>query len=64
MAGPCITAFRGDYFEQIDTLSYVEKKYDIDLDKRWEAALYLFILCIGVQSLHCIAGKYINTVNR
>jgi hypothetical protein len=38
LAGLCIKAFRGDYFEQIDTLTYVEKKYDIDLDKRWESA--------------------------
>jgi len=61
---PSIRAFRGDSFEQIDTLSYVEQKYDIAFDKRWQAAGYLFIFCIGAQVLHILAGKYVNTINR
>ena len=61
---PSITAFRGTYFEQIDTLNYVETKYDITYEGRWMAAVYLVIFCLGAQALHVLAGKYVNTVNR
>ena len=61
---PSITAFRGTYFEQIDTLDYVETKYDITYEGRWMAAVYLVIFCLGAQALHVLAGKYVNTVNR
>ena len=61
---PSITAFRGSFFEQIDTLAYVEQKYDIDFDERWMAVLYLVIFCGGCQTLHILAGKFVNTVNR
>ena len=61
---PSITAFRGSFFEQIDTLAYVEQKYDIDFDQRWMAVLFLFCFCVGCQTLHVLAGKFINTVNR
>eukprot|EP00227_Mantoniella_beaufortii_P011174 CAMPEP_0197591472 /NCGR_PEP_ID=MMETSP1326-20131121/13381_1 /TAXON_ID=1155430 /ORGANISM="Genus nov. species nov., Strain RCC2288" /LENGTH=1392 /DNA_ID=CAMNT_0043156947 /DNA_START=71 /DNA_END=4249 /DNA_ORIENTATION=- len=61
---PSITAFRGNYFEQVDTLSYVEGKYDIDFDARWMSVLYLFVFCVACQTLHICAGAFINTVNR
>lgn len=61
---PSITAFRGTYFETVDTLTYVEDKYDIDFDARWMAAFYLLIFCIACQALHIAAGKFIITVNR
>jgi ABC-type multidrug transport system ATPase subunit/ABC-type multidrug transport system permease subunit len=61
---PSITAFRGTYFEQIDTLSYVENKYDVTYEGRLTAAVYLAMFCVGAQGLHVLAGKYVNTVNR
>ena len=65
-AGDCpnIAAFRGAYYEQIDTLAYVEDKYDIDYDDRWMGALYLFIFAACCQTLHVLAGKFITNVNR
>ena len=52
------------YYEQIDTLAYVEDKYDIDYDDRWMGALYLFIFAACCQTVHVLAGKFITNVNR
>ena len=61
---PTIQAFRGTYFETIDTLSYVEQKYDIKFSDRWRAAGYLAIFMFGMQFLHSLFFKTSNVVKR
>lgn len=61
---PTIQAFRGTYFEKIDTLSYVEQKYDIKFSERWIACGYLGIFMFGMQFLHSFFFKTSNVVKR
>ena len=61
---PTIVAFRGTYFETIDTLAFVEDKYDVTYSGRWLPAIWLLIFCLGAQSMHVAAAKFVNTVNR
>jgi hypothetical protein len=61
---PTIVAFRGTYFEQVDSLLYVEDKYDVTYAGRWLPAVWLVCFCIGAQALHVAAAKFVNTVNR
>ena len=61
---PTIVAFRGTYFERVDTLRYVEDKYDVTYAGRWLPAVWLVCFCVGAQALHVAAAKFVNTVNR
>jgi hypothetical protein len=61
---PTIVAFRGSYFEKVDTLAFVEDKYDVAYSGRWLPALWLAIFCLGAQTIHVAAAKFVNTVNR
>ena len=61
---PTIVAFRGTYFEQVDSLLYVEDKYDVTYAGRWLPAVWLVCFCLGAQALHVAAAKFVNTVNR
>ena len=61
---PTIQAFRGTYFETIDTLSYVEQKYRVKFNERWMACGYLAIFMFGVQFLHSYFFKTSKVVKR
>ena len=61
---PTIVAFRGTYFEEVDSLLYVEDKYDVTYAGRWLPAVWLVCFCVGAQALHVAAAKFVNTVNR
>jgi hypothetical protein len=61
---PTIQAFRGTYFETIDTLSYVEDKYNIAFKDRWIACGYLACFAFGLQLIHNWAFKTSNVVKR
>lgn len=61
---PTIVAFRGTYFETIDSLSFVEDKYDVTFAGRWLPAVWLLLFCVGAQTAHVAAAKFVNTVNR
>jgi len=61
---PTIQAFRGTYFETIDTLSYVEQKYRIKFNERWIACGYLAIFMFGMQFLHSFFFKTSKVVKR
>ena len=61
---PTTLVFRGTYTETMDTLDYVESKYNIAFDKRWISALYLSLFAIGVQLIHNVAFKTSNVVKR
>ena len=61
---PTIQAFRGTYFEEIDTLSYVEGKYDVELNKKWFMLMYLALFVFCMQFLHVLAFKMTRVVNR
>jgi len=61
---PTIEVFRGTYTETMDTLDYVETKYNIAFSKRWISALYLGLFAVGVQLIHNVAFKTSNVVKR
>ena len=61
---PTIQAFRGTYFETMDTLAYVEDKYDVQLSKKWLMLMYVAIFVICMQILHVVAFKFKRVVTR
>lgn len=61
---PTIQAFRGSYFETIDTLTYVEQKYEIKFSERWISCGYLAIFAFGMQFVHSLFFKTSNVVKR
>jgi len=61
---PTIQAFRGTYFETVDTLAYVEEKYDVELSKKWFMLLYVAIFVLCMQALHVVAFKFRRVVSR
>lgn len=61
---PTIEAFRGTYTEIVDTLDYVEAKYNISFADRWYACLYLSFFVVGMQVIHNIAFKTSKVVKR
>ena len=48
----------------MDSLLYVEDKYDVTYAGRWLPAVWLVCFCVGAQALHVAAAKFVNTVNR
>jgi ABC-type multidrug transport system ATPase subunit len=61
---PTIQAFRGTYFETVDTLAYVEEKYDVQLSQKWYMLIYVAIFVLCMQTLHIIAFKFRKVVAR
>jgi ABC-type multidrug transport system ATPase subunit len=61
---PTIQAFRGTYFETVDTLAYVEEKYDVQLSQKWYMLIYVAIFALCMQTLHIIAFKFRKVVAR